>query len=72
MRVWLRPYGAHPCDRWAQDVIRPLARNEVRLRWLAAPVNPADLMEIKGTYGVRPNFPAVPGVEGVARVEEVN
>lgn len=42
---------------------------EVRLRMLAAPINPADLLQIAGLYGVRPTLPHVPGLEGVARVE---
>jgi NADPH:quinone reductase-like Zn-dependent oxidoreductase len=34
----------------------------------AAPINPSDLMLIKGVYGVRPEVPAAPGAEGVGRV----
>ena len=34
----------------------------------AAPINPSDLMLIKGVYGVRPELPAAPGAEGVGRV----
>jgi trans-2-enoyl-CoA reductase len=37
---------------------------QVLVRMLAAPVNPADLNFIEGTYGVKPNLPATPGVEG--------
>jgi NADPH:quinone reductase-like Zn-dependent oxidoreductase len=36
---------------------------------LAAPVNPADLNFIEGTYGVKPELPATPGVEGCGVVE---
>lgn len=36
---------------------------------LAAPVNPADLNTIRGTYGVRPPLPAVAGIEGCGLVE---
>jgi len=42
---------------------------EVLVRMLAAPVNPADLNTIEGTYGVKPELPAVPGVEGCGVVE---
>ncbi|WP_206170957.1 MDR family NADPH-dependent oxidoreductase [Phragmitibacter flavus] len=45
--------------------------HEVRVRMLYAPINPADLNFIEGTYGKAPNFPAVPGVEGCGRVESV-
>lgn len=37
---------------------------EVLVRILAAPINPADLNTIEGTYGVKPALPAVPGIEG--------
>lgn len=45
-------------------VPRPPAAGEVLVRLLAAPLNPADLNTIEGTYGVKPVLPAVPGVEG--------
>ena len=37
--------------------------HEVRVRVLAAPINPADLNMIEGTYGILPPLPAVPGGE---------
>lgn len=42
---------------------------EVRVRMLASPVNPSDLMYIRGHYTVPPVCPAVPGFEGVGIVE---
>ena len=42
---------------------------QVLVRMLAAPVNPADLNFIEGTYGVKPELPATPGVEGCGVVE---
>lgn len=42
---------------------------EVLVRILAAPVNPADLNTIEGTYGVKPALPATPGIEGCGVVE---
>ena len=42
---------------------------QVLVRILAAPVNPADLNFIEGTYGVKPELPAAPGVEGCGVVE---
>jgi len=48
---------------------RPPAVGEVLVRLLAAPINPADLNTIEGTYGVKPALPAVPGVEGCGVVE---
>jgi len=44
---------------------------EVVLRMVAAPIHPADLLTIAGDYGVLPPLPAVPGVEGVGRVEQL-
>ncbi len=47
-------------------------RGEVVVSKIVAPINPADLNAIEGTYPVRPSqFPAVPGVEGVGIVERV-
>ena len=43
---------------------------EVRVRMLASPINPSDVMTIRGTYGRRPAMPFVPGYEGVGIVEE--
>jgi mitochondrial enoyl-[acyl-carrier protein] reductase / trans-2-enoyl-CoA reductase len=45
---------------------------EVLIRILAAPLNPADLNTIEGTYGVKPALPAVPGIEGCGLVEQSN
>ena len=45
-------------------------KGEVLLRILAAPINPADLNTIEGTYGVKPALPAVPGIEGCGEVVE--
>lgn len=43
---------------------RPPASGEVLVRILAAPINPADLNTVEGTYGVKLTLPAVPGIEG--------
>ncbi len=41
-----------------------LEPGQVLVRILAAPLNPADLNTIEGTYGVQPLLPATPGIEG--------
>lgn len=46
-------------------------RHEVLVRMLYAPINPADLNFIEGTYGREPAFPAHPGNEGCGRVEAI-
>jgi trans-2-enoyl-CoA reductase len=51
--------------------IPPLGPGDMRVRMLAAPINPADLNVIEGKYPVLPALPGVPGVEGVGVVEEV-
>ncbi|MBC8128025.1 MAG: 2-enoyl thioester reductase domain-containing protein [Gloeobacteraceae cyanobacterium ES-bin-144] len=48
---------------------RDPAPGEVLVRVLTAPINPADLNTIEGTYGVKPALPAVPGIEGCGVVE---
>lgn len=53
------------------DVELPaVSAGEVRVRMLAAPVNPADLNFIQGNYGVRPELPAVSGIEGCGEIVE--
>ncbi len=47
----------------------PPATGEVLVRMTGAPLNPADLNTIEGTYGVKPPLPATPGIEGAGVVE---
>jgi NADPH:quinone reductase-like Zn-dependent oxidoreductase len=42
---------------------------EVRVRMLASPVNPSDVMVIRGRYGILPDPPALLGFEGVGVVD---
>jgi NADPH:quinone reductase-like Zn-dependent oxidoreductase len=44
-------------------------RGQVRVRMLASPINPSDLLAVRGQYGRRPPLPATPGFEGVGIVE---
>lgn len=53
-----------------QELPEPKA-DEVRIRVLAAPINPADLNTIEGKYPIRPPMPAVPGIEGAGVIEAV-
>jgi len=50
---------------------RSLETNEVLIKWLAAPINPADINQIEGVYAIKPELPAVGGNEGCGIVEEV-
>ncbi len=45
-----------------------LKPDEVRLKILAAPINPADYFSIKGQYGIRKQLPAIAGMEGLGEV----
>lgn len=47
------------------------AAGEVRVRMLASPVNPSDLLMVRGRYGVRPTLPATPGFEGCGMIDAV-
>ncbi len=44
---------------------------EVRVKVTARPIHPADLMYIRGTYGLKPKLPAVPGFEGAGTIDAV-
>ncbi|EGT36055.1 hypothetical protein CAEBREN_32128 [Caenorhabditis brenneri] len=50
------------------DTLQP---EQVLIEWQASPINPADINQIQGTYGLRPSLPAVAGLEGAARVLKI-
>ena len=54
------------------QILQALGPGEVLVRILAAPINPADLNFIEGTYGVKPSLPATPGIEGFGVVVASN
>ena len=43
---------------------------EVRVRMIASPINPSDLLVVRGRYGVLPSLPSTPGFEGVGIVDQ--
>ena len=46
--------------------------DSILVRWQLAPINPADVNSIQGTYAILPErLPAVPGGEGVGEVIHV-
>lgn len=45
---------------------------EVRVKVLATPIHPSNLLQISGNYGVDPALPSTPGSEGVGRVVETS
>lgn len=44
---------------------------QMLIRMRARPINPSDLLTVRGLYGVLPRLPASPGVEGVGVIEEL-
>jgi NADPH:quinone reductase-like Zn-dependent oxidoreductase len=44
-------------------------KGQVRVRMTHRPINPSDLLFIRGQYGIKPRLPAVPGFEGVGRID---
>jgi len=66
------------CERWGEpeevlqvcDVPEPqLGPGQVRVRMIASPINPSDLLMVRGQYGRQPALPCTPGFEGVGVVE---
>ncbi|MFM9963010.1 MAG: zinc-dependent alcohol dehydrogenase family protein [Planctomycetaceae bacterium] len=53
-----------------RDVEPPRPKSgELLVRMLLSPVNPSDLMTVRGVYGKQPKLPCTPGYEGVGVVE---
>jgi NADPH:quinone reductase len=69
--IRFRQYG-EPAEVLAVEE-RPVpdpGQGEARVRMLATPVNPSDLLYVRGLYaGVQPHFPAPAGFEGVGVVD---
>ena len=66
------------CERWGdpeevlqvREVPEPApGPGQVRVRMIASPINPSDLLMVRGQYGRLPPLPATPGFEGVGIVE---
>lgn len=47
------------------------AAGQVRVRMRMSPINPSDLMTVRGEYGRLPKLPATPGFEGVGTIDAV-
>ena len=51
-----------------RPTLMPNDHDQVLIKMLAAPINPADINTIEGKYPIKPPLPAVPGSEGVGQV----
>lgn len=55
-----------------EDVPRPEpGANQVLVKVRARPINPSDLLTVRGLYGALPQLPATPGLEGTGEVAAV-
>ncbi|MFD2572492.1 zinc-dependent alcohol dehydrogenase family protein [Spirosoma soli] len=45
--------------------------NEVRVKVIASPINPSDIMFVQNLYGIRPQLPSGAGFEGVGLIDAV-
>ncbi|BDS07476.1 quinone oxidoreductase [Oceaniferula spumae] len=71
IRSTYRTFGS-PADviELEEHIPHALTDGEIRVRMLAAPINPADINFILGNYGIRPDLPCTPGMEGCGEVLE--
>lgn len=61
----------HEVLKLEQRVGLPLHHNDILVRMILSPINPSDLIPIRGAYKHRIQLPAIPGYEGVGVVEEI-
>lgn len=53
---------------YGENSISPLSSNEIRVKVLASPINPADFMFIEKQYRLAPEFPQIAGFEGTGLI----
>jgi NADPH:quinone reductase-like Zn-dependent oxidoreductase len=74
MTVKAIEFGAYGEPRRVLEIVERSVpkpgRGEARVRIFASPINPSDLLYVRGHYsGVEPHFPAPVGCEGVGVVD---
>ncbi|CAO1434714.1 unnamed protein product [Diamesa tonsa] len=57
--------------KMCQEQLKSPGTNQLLVKILLSPINPADINTIQGKYPVKPEFPAVPGNECVAEVVSI-
>lgn len=58
----------HEVLKIEQRLIEPLKQDEILVKMSARPINPSDVIPIRGAYKHRINLPSIPGYEGVGTV----
>src|SRR5262245_28698712 len=73
MKAVLFDHFGEPADvlRLGESPLQAPGRNEVRVRMTMSPINPSDLLVVRGQYGKLPPLPATPGFEGVGVIDAV-
>ena len=63
----------NPADvlKLKEEPSREPSAGEARIKVLATPIHPANLLQISGQYGAAMHLPATPGAEGVGEVLDV-
>ena len=67
LRATGKPTEAALVEHWELPDLQP---HQILVEPLAAPINPADLNLLEGTYGIKPALPVVLGNEGVGVIKE--
>jgi NADPH:quinone reductase len=72
MRAIVFDHFGEPAEvlRLAEVPVPEPGPGEVRVRMIASPINPSELLVVRGLYGVLPKLPATPGFEGVGVVDK--
>jgi len=71
MRVIVTEYGGPEKLKLVEEPLRPVRRDEVRVRVLSVGVAIADVMRREGKYPGSPQAPFTPGYDAVGIVEEI-
>ncbi len=71
MRVLQFTSYGQPAEVLSLVTSPPIApkRGQVQIHLTHRPINPSDLLYVRGVYGIKPRLPAVPGFEGVGHVD---
>ncbi|MBS1771253.1 MAG: zinc-dependent alcohol dehydrogenase family protein [Bacteroidetes bacterium] len=73
MKAVVFEHAGVPCDvlRMTEVGVPEPGEEEVRVKMLASPINPADLLFINGVYRIKPQLPQIAGLEGVGIIDKV-